>query len=94
MRAEIRYHHTSPHEYNELSGSTQLLLRKALEAIAQDPLHPPKALDVVRIRDYPGYWRLAISDHRIIYRATPGLIEIWFIEVRTSRTYERLGELR
>ncbi|MCI4323659.1 MAG: relaxase/mobilization nuclease domain-containing protein [Thermoplasmata archaeon] len=68
-------------------------MRKAIEAIARDPLHPPAELDVVRLRDHPGYWRLAMGDHRVIYHADTGNIHVWFIENRTPETYVRLNEL-
>lgn len=93
MSAQVRYEHTSPQEFLELPRDLQLALRKALEAIAKDPLHPPASLHVVRIRDHPGYWRLVLRDHRVVYRAEPELIEVWFIEIRTPETYARLDEL-
>ena len=93
MRIQVRYEHTSPHEFLELPRDVQLTLRKALEAIARDPLHPPPGLDVIRIRDHPGYWRLAVGDRRVIYHAEARKIEVWFIEIRTTVTYGRLNEL-
>jgi mRNA-degrading endonuclease RelE of RelBE toxin-antitoxin system len=93
MTARVIYEHTSPQEYLELPGKLRLILRKALEAIAKDPLHPPGTLDVTRIRDHPGYWRLVLENHRVVYRADAAVVEVWFIELRTPETYDRLGEL-
>lgn len=93
MSARVTYEHTSPQEFLELPRNLQVALRKALEAIAKDSVHPPASLDVVRIRDHPGYWRLVLKDHRVVYRAEPALVEVWFIEIRTPETYDRLDEL-
>lgn len=93
MNAQVRFEHTSPFEFLELPRHLQVALRKCLGSLAHNPLHPPATLDVVRIRDHPGFWRLRLADHRVIYRAEPALIEVWFIEHRTPETYERLGEL-
>jgi mRNA-degrading endonuclease RelE of RelBE toxin-antitoxin system len=93
VKAQVSYEHTSPHEFLDLPREIQLTSRKALEAIARDPLHPPPELDLIRLRDHPGYWRLAVGDYRVIYQAAAGKVEARFIEIRTPMTYGQLKEL-
>ncbi len=93
MKAHLRYVHTAARELAELDHRIRLLIIKDLEAILRDPRHPARGLDVCRIDGYPGYWRLAAKRHRLIYHYDGTTVEVWFIELRTSDTYDRLREL-
>ncbi len=93
MRAALRYVHTAARELAELDQRIRLLIVKDLKLLLRSPLHPPRELDICRIDGYPGYWRLAAKKHRLIYHYDGSTVEVWFVELRTSDTYDRLREL-
>ncbi|MGI0054912.1 MAG: type II toxin-antitoxin system RelE family toxin [Thermoplasmata archaeon] len=93
MKAALRYVHSAARELAELDQRIRLVIVRDLRAIVRDPRRAPRELDVRRLDGYPGYWRLSAKKHRLIYHFDGTTVEVWFIELRTSDTYDRLREL-
>ena len=67
--------------FKKLTAKERGRLRKAIEAIRENPYHSGQ--DVKKLAGKSDYWRLRVGPYRMIYRIQANELLIYFIKAKT-----------
>lgn len=91
MARSVGYRESAAEEFQTLPKAEQRRLKDTLQRLAGPFPEVPSDLDVERIRGTDTLWRLALGDHRCVFRVERERLVVFAVG-RRSGFYLRFGE--